>query len=228
MIEGQEGTQVETETPQQSGATPELNEQPQIQQENANNGKEAEIGLGLGQAPETQEDIFTKEYIGKPETDYDYKEVTLPEGMEFNKDLTDELNQFAGKFNMSQKGANELMGLGVKVAEGIKTEFVENLTTQASEQSAKFYEALKSDPEIGGSKLDETVSTANIAYKSLIQNIDDEAHSIITNSGLVNNRSFVNAFYQMGLQMQDPSISSGSPSSGKRTANDWYPNMTRK
>lgn len=191
------------------------------QSENANSEQP-----GLGQAPESEEAIFEKEYTGKPEA-YDYKEVELPEGMEFNKDLTDELNQFAGKFNMSQKGANELMGLGVKVAENIKTGLLENITKQVTDQSTRFFEALKSDPEIGGNKLDETVRVADIAYKQFVQNVDDEAHKIIMSTGLVNNRSFVNAFYRMGKQMQDGSIQGGSPQGGQRTANDWYPDMAK-
>lgn len=179
----------------------------------------------MAKPPETAEELFAKDYIGKPETGYDFKDVSLPEGMEFNKELTDELTDFAGKLNLSQKGADKFMTMGVKIADNAQQKTIDAIVNDYKAQSQKFFEVLKADPEIGGNKLGETVRVADIAYKPFIQNVDDEAHKAIMSVGLLNNRSFVNAFYQMGLQMQDGSINSGSPSGGVRTANDWYPNM---
>lgn len=180
----------------------------------------------LGQEVETEEQKFAKEYTGKPDA-YDYTEV-MPEGMELNKDLTEKFNDIAGKYNMSQKGASEAMSLAVDLAKHTKDSMMNSLIQQCETQKSKFFEALKADPEIGGNKLDETIKTGNLAYKSYIQNIDAEAHQIIVDSGLCNNRAFVKMLYDFGKQMQDGTINNGDalPSGGEQSREEiMYPEL---
>lgn len=182
---------------------------------------------GIGKAPETDEEKFAKEYVGKPEEGYDFKDVELPEGMTFNEELTEGLKDLAGKYNMSQKGANDLMSMGVKLVQNATAAQMEAFTNQCIETNNKFFEALKADPEIGGSKLEETCKVADVAYKAFIQGIDADAHAIISQSGLLNNKAFVKMLYEIGGRMQDGKILSGGAGKKERTAEDFYPNMKK-
>jgi len=160
---------------------------------------EGEKGLG-----ENPEELFAKEYIGKPEDGYDYKEV-LPEGMELNKDLTEKFNDIAGKYNMANKGANEVMALAVDLAKQTQ-DGVLNAQFQAIEANKiKYIEAVKNDPEIGGAKFDENLRVANLAYSKFIQS-DAEAHNIFDKTGLGCHPAVIKMFYEVGMQMQNDTV----------------------
>ena len=49
-------------------------------------------------------------FFGKPEK-YDYSGIELPENYCYDENLLNEFNELAGKYNLSQKSANELMSL---------------------------------------------------------------------------------------------------------------------
>lgn len=191
-----------------------------------NNSEEVKDLQGLGDEPESEEEKFAKEYMGKPENGYDYKDVEMPEGIELNKDITEKFNGIAGKYNMNQKGADEIMALGGEIALNVKDNVVKAIARQAEEQSAKFYEALKSDSELGGNKLEESLKMANLSYLEFIQK-DQEVHNLFVQTGLINHPTVVKAFYEFGKQMQDGGIQYGSPAGKQRTASDWYPNMPK-
>ena len=53
-------------------------------------------------------------YFGRPEY-YDYSDIELPENYDYDQDLLNEFNELAAKYNLSQKGANELMSMAVRL-----------------------------------------------------------------------------------------------------------------
>lgn len=186
------------------------------------NGEDNADKSGVGEPPETEEEKFAKEYVGKPEAGYDFKDIELPEGMTFNEELTDGLKDIAGKYNMSQKGANEIMSMGVKLVQSAETKLIERLTQQTTDTSKKFFEALMADPDIGGSKWEETKKVANVAYNQFLAP-DAELHALLQGSGVANNKAFIKMLYEIGGRMQDGKIVSGSaPASEKSREEKLY------
>lgn len=160
---------------------------------------------------EKPEDEFAKDYLGKPENGYDYKEL-MPEGWELNKDLTEKFNDIAGKYNMSQKGASEAMALAVDLAKQTQEGVLSAQAQEIEAKRIKYSELVTKDPEIGGAKLDESLRVANLAYSKFIQG-DKEAHDEFCKSGLNGHPAVVKMFYEVGKQMQDDVIHSGGASS---------------
>ena len=57
-----------------------------------------------------------------PET-YDFKDVALPDGMELDKELTDEFSGIAKEMGLTQGKANQFMELGVKLSTKVQQKF---------------------------------------------------------------------------------------------------------
>jgi hypothetical protein len=168
---------------------------------------EDETTSNLADTGESEEAKFAKEYIGKPET-YDYKDVT-PEGMELNKDLTEKFNFIAGKYNMSQKGANELMALATDLAKQTQDGVLIAQSQQVEAKKEEYIKTLQADKEIGGAKLDKNLRTANLAYEKFIPN---DVQDLFAKDGLNCHPSVVKMFYEVGKQMQNDTIHSANNS----------------
>jgi len=178
----------------------------------AKEGDETTTGLG-----ETVEEVWAKDYVGKPEEGYDYKEI-LPEGWALNEELAGKFNDIAGKYNMANKGASEIMALAVDLAKQTQDGVLSAQLKAVEANRIKYSEAVTNDAEIGGAKLDETMKTANVAYNHFIQS-DKEAHEIFCQTGLNTHPAVVKMFHAIGKQMQDDSIhQAGSQSGEKKTA----------
>ena len=178
--------------------------------------KEPEVkkgGLGEDTEPEGETDP-NKEYFGKPEK-YDYSELKLPEGMQLHQESTEKINEFISKFDMSQKGANELMALAVEHTKQVQTQ-LEQAIAQAQEQKiASYKEALKTDKEIGGAKLKENLQIANVAYDKFG---NDKFKALIEENGLISHPEFVKVFHSIGKLVQNDTIhNSTTPPVEKRT-----------
>ncbi|MFA5659601.1 MAG: hypothetical protein WC900_10010, partial [Oscillospiraceae bacterium] len=74
-----------------------------------------------------------KELFGKPES-YEYKDLSLPKGMELNQEVTGKFNEIAQKLNLSQTGANELMNLAVELTQQHQSQFQEIIAQQTEVQ----------------------------------------------------------------------------------------------
>lgn len=172
--------------------------------------KDANTNLG-----ETQEDIFAKDYIGKPENGYDYKEV-LPEGWGLNEELAGKFNDIAGKYNMANKGANEIMALAVDLAKQTQDGVLSAQSQAIEADKIKYNDAVINDPDMGGAKLDETLRLANDAYTKCFQKT--ELHNIFTKLGLNGHPDLVRHCRDLGESMKDDTIhSAGSSTAGKKT-----------
>ena len=168
-------------------------------------------------------DDAKKELFGKPEK-YEYE---MPEGYSLNEELTSEFNEIAGKYDMSQKGANELMALAVKLTQQTQTK-IEDAYAQAHEaRKSEYQKALVNDKEIGGAKLDENLKVANLAY---VKFAPQEVQDILLETGLNAHPQIVKMFVSIGKQIQHDTIHDGnSPSGEQRSAADiLYGNTTGK
>lgn len=162
-----------------------------------------------------------KEDDNAPEN-YDYSNVELPEGMELDKELTDEFSVAAKELNLSQKKADKFMAMGVKLSEKMKTKYTEAFK-EAQENQIKAYETmLNTDKEIGGAKLNQALKDANIAYDAFVS---EEAATVLAQTGLNKHPAVVKVFMKIGKELKNDTIRQAGDSRKERTADDWYPNM---
>lgn len=139
---------------------------------------------------------------GKPEK-YDYAGVELPENYCYDENLLNEFNDLAGKYNLSQKSANELMSMAVKLTKLAGNNYSKTMAEQQRQQIENYKQNLITDREIGGAKFEKTMRTANIAYT---QFADCEVQNLLANSGLNCHPKIVKMFYEIGKRMQNDSI----------------------
>lgn len=141
-------------------------------------------------------------YFGKPEK-YDYSMVELPEDYCYDEKLLNEFNELAGKYNLSQKSANELMSMAVKLTKLMGDNYSKALAEQNRQKINNYKQLLNTDREIGGANLLRTMNTANLAYTEFA---DDEVQQILSETGLNCHPQVVKMFYNIGKRMQDDSV----------------------
>lgn len=141
-------------------------------------------------------------YFGKPEK-YDYSMVELPEDYCYDEKLLNEFNELAGKYNLSQKSANELMSMAVKLTKLMGENYSKTMAEQNRQKINNYKQLLNTDREIGGANLLKTMSTANLAYSEFA---DDEVQKILTETGLNCHPQVVKMFYNIGKRMQNDSL----------------------
>ena len=141
-------------------------------------------------------------YFGKPEK-YDYSGVELPENYCYDEALLNEFNELAGKYNLSQKSANELMSMGVKLTQLMGNNYSQTMAEQQRQQIENYKHNLINDRKIGGANFERTMKTANIAYT---QFADEEVQNLLAQSGLNCHPKIVGMFYDIGRRMQNDSI----------------------
>lgn len=175
--------------------------------------KQETLGLGINayapkEVTETVEVVPVDEngYFGKPEK-YDYSDVELPENYCYDNELLEEFNELVGKYNLSQKGANELMSMAVKLTQLTGNNFSQTMAEQQRQRIEDYKTALITDREIGGANFNKTMRTANIAYT---QFADDEVQALLQETGLNCHPNVVKMFYEIGRQMQNDDIYGGN------------------
>ena len=156
-------------------------------------------------AQEQQEVVETQVdegYFGRPEV-YDYKDVELGGDLEYDEKLLKDFNNLAAKYNLSQKGANELMTMAVKLAKQTQENFAKALSDTTQSQIQSYKDMLEQDKEIGGQNLDYSLKVANLAYEKFA---DDEVQALLAKSGLNYHPQIVKMFLNIGKQMQNDAI----------------------
>ncbi len=141
-------------------------------------------------------------YFGRPEV-YDYKDVELGNDFEYDENLLKDFNDLASKYNLSQKGANELMTMAVRLTKQTQDNFAKALSETTQSQIENYKEMLKSDKEIGGKNLDYSLKVANLAYEKFAP---EEVQALLAHSGLNYHPEIVKMFISIGKQMQNDEI----------------------
>ncbi len=162
-------------------------------------------------------------YFGKPDF-YDYSEVQLPENYCYDEALLKEFNELAAKYNLSQKGANQLMSMAVKLTQLTGENLSKTIAEQKRQKINEYKSALAADREMGGSRYERTLRTANTAYNRFA---DADVRQILEESGLNCHPKFVRMFYEIGKQMQNDTIyGMGSAAAPKENREDiLFPTM---
>ena len=151
---------------------------------------------------ENLEKTEEESYFGKPER-YDYSGVELPENYCYDEVLLNEFNELAAKYNLSQKSANELMSIAVKLTQLTGNNYAKTMAEQQRQKTEDYKYNLINDRKIGCANFERTMKTANIAYT---QFADEEVQNLLAQTGLNCHPKIVGMFYDIGKRMQNGSI----------------------
>ncbi len=141
-------------------------------------------------------------YFGKPEK-YDYSLVELPENYCYDDALLGEFNDLAGKYNLSQKGANELMSMAVKLTKLMSSNYSTALAEQHKQKIDNYRQMLVTDSEIGGINLPKAMHSANVAYSEFA---NEDVQKLLAETGLNCHPQIVKMFYNIGKKMQNDTL----------------------
>lgn len=141
----------------------------------------------------------------------------LPEGVKMEEAGLAAFSAFAKKQNMTQEAAQALLG---ELAPAMQ----ERQSQLLAQAKADWQERAKADPEIGGDKLTETLSSAK---KALEKFGTPELSALLEETGLGNHPDMVRVFSRIGKAISEDSfVSSGAPHGSELTAaKKMFPSM---
>lgn len=161
------------------------------------------------------------EIYGSPET-FDYTEISLPDGIELDKEMVGKFDGIARELNLSNKSANKLMNLAVELT-GKQTAKVTDLAIELQKEEAKSYlQLLNTDKELNAfteEEYDKYLSTADLGMKSFAT---EGLQQLIKSKGLTHHPELIKTFHKIGQFCKEDKIPGGSPSSNERPADILY------
>lgn len=189
---------------------------------NAESSQTADVQATAAQAAEQQQQPnATEKPAESAEADepepikYEFKHPE--EGAEFNPKVADKFAEVAGKHQISQEAAQEIMASMSQTLNEVQAEALTALRGQWREQ-------VIADQEIGGDKLNESLATAK---KALTQFGGDEMLQLLEESGFGDHPAVIRTFNKIGKAISEDSfVAAGQRASAPVTpAKTMYPNM---
>lgn len=145
------------------------------------------------------------EIFGAPEV-YDYKDVKLPQGMDYDKDMLKEFDALNKQTNLSQAQANKYMELGVRIAQK-NAENIPAIMKQVQQAKiTQFQQALNTDEEIGGGNQTKMNEYLDIADKGYAAFANEEVKNVLAEYGLNYHPEIVKMFHRIGKLVGDDKI----------------------
>lgn len=200
-----------------------VNTAPQNQETaNAESSQTADVQATAAQAAEQQQQPnATEKPAESAEADksepikYEFKHPE--EGAEFNPKVVDKFAEVAGKHQISQEAAQEIMASMSQTLNEVQAEALTALRGQWREQ-------VTADSEIGGDKLNESLATAK---KALTQFGGDEMLQLLEETGFGDHPAVIRTFNKIGKAISEDSfVAAGQRASAPVTpAKTMYPNM---
>lgn len=149
-----------------------------------------------------------------------YADFTMADGVTIDAPLLADVKALAGSLKLDQAGAQSVVDLGAKL---VKT-FGERQSAELKAEVARWGEATKTDPEIGGAKFNESLALAN---KVLGTFGSDELKSMLKESGLSQHPELVRLLTKVGAVISEDKFIPAPKPNGSRDPNDYsfmYPN----
>lgn len=147
-------------------------------------------------------------------------EFKAPEGVTLDQARVDEFTTLAKELKLPADKAQALVDIATKVEVQRAQEF-EGL-------KAKWAEEIANDKELGGTKLDETLTTARKVYSLLPAEEATSFKAMLDASGFGNHPSMVRLLHAVGKALsEDKFVPGGAAPAGaeQSTAQRMYPNM---
>jgi hypothetical protein len=181
---------------------------------------EEEAAKGDETKVEGEEDKAKKEEPeGAPEA---YEDFTVPEGVELDATVAEDLKGLAKELNLPQAKAQQIADLGVKMAE----KWAADHTALVEKTSEEWVAASKADPEFGGPKLQASLASAAKAIDTFGT---PEFRALLNTSKLGNHPEFVRFVSRVGnATTEDSKLVTGGGTTVQSAEDKFYPTMATK
>lgn len=167
----------------------------------------------------------------EPRAPEEYAEFTKPEGVEFDEAALNDYKAFAKEQDLTQEQAQKLLEFGGDKIKAL-TEAPYKLW---AETQTKWQAEVKADPEIGGTKFEESRRTAALVFEPGESNpfvkSAEEAKGLrdaLNTTGAGNNPAIVKLFVKMGSLLKEPGSLAGKPVAASQASllDKMYPTMS--
>jgi len=146
---------------------------------------------------------------------YDLK---MPEGVELDTAAAEEFKGIAKEYGLTQEQAQKVADIGAKM--------VQRQAEAHQAQVQTWVDAVKTDKEIGGDKLNENLA---IARKTIDTFGSPELKQMLNVTGIGNHPEIVKMAYKIGKAISDDGfVRGGNTSSPRSAAEIMYPSMAKK
>lgn len=146
---------------------------------------------------------------------YDFK---MPEGVELDTAAAEEFKGIAKEYGLTQEQAQKVADIGAKM--------VQRQAEAHQAQVQTWVDAVKTDKEIGGDKLNENLA---IARKTIDTFGSPELKQMLNVTGIGNHPEIVKMAYKIGKAISDDGfVRGGNTSSPRSAAEIMYPSMAKK
>ena len=179
------------------------------------NNPQGNEGAADGGDDAAKQKIDDSGIYGSPEA-YDYKDIKLPEGYEYDKDMLKEFDALNKETNLSQARANKYMEFGLKLAQKTAGNVPEIIKQVQQAKVTQFQQALNTDKEIGGGDKTKMNAYLDVADKGYTAFANDEVKAALADAGLNYHPAIVKMFHRIGELVGDdkifaPKTPSGTP-----------------
>lgn len=145
-------------------------------------------------------------------------DLQMPEGVQLDTAAAEEFKGIAKEYGLSQEQAQKVADIGAKM--------VQRQTEAHQAQVQSWVDAVKTDKEIGGDKLNENLA---VARKTIDTFGSPELKQMLNVTGIGNHPEIVKMAYKIGKAISDDGfVRGGNTSSPRSTADIMYPSMAKK
>ena len=128
----------------------------------------------------------------------------VPEGYFLSDGMREELTKTAQQYGMTNDAANAMIQLHLKQMEATARE----MEAKASEQPAIYEREARQDPEFGGAKFEQSLSTA----KAALANFGSaKLLELLDQTGLGNHPEMIRLLYRVGRAQKEGGYGGGAP-----------------
>jgi hypothetical protein len=149
-----------------------------------------------------------------PRAPAEYAEFKLPEGVQFDESGMSDFKSFAKEQDLTQEQAQKVLEFGA----GQLKEWLSAPYKTWNEMQTKWQAEVKADPEIGGTKFEQSIKDASLVFTAGESNpfvsSAEEAQALrqaLNTTGAGNNPAMVKLFVKMGRLLSEPGPLSGNP-----------------
>jgi hypothetical protein len=170
-----------------------------------------------GDSPEGEE----QEVQGAPEQ---YEPFTMPEGMDLDQEILDEFQALAKEHDLPQAEAQKYADFGAKLVQKAQESTVSTLQETWAETCKQWVEEIKTDKELGGDNLQQSLA---VARKAISTFGDESLMQVLEETGMTNNPALVRFAHRIGKALLDDTLHVGAATSAaSRTPEQiLYPTM---
>lgn len=145
-------------------------------------------------------------------------DLQMPDGVELDTAAAEEFKGIAKEYGLTQEQAQKVADIGAKM--------VQRQTEAHQAQVQTWVDAVKTDKEIGGDKLNENLA---IARKTIDTFGSPELKEMLNVTGIGNHPEIVKLAYKIGKAISDDGFVRGGNTTAPRSAAEiMYPSMAKK